>query len=466
MSSTFANISVSDTATITTADIINLNADNINTNSINTDSLTLDELSPTASTLTLNGSIINIGNTSSIVNIVGTTNYIQSNQLQIKDNLITVNKGGTNATAIGAGIEIEGSGIIKASMKLDNNMDFTVSSPNNKLTVANLNTTNITGVSSVAATSANITTLTISGTSNLNGDVNLGDSALDSIGINGTTNFNNGITVNSGSTVTKGISNTGAISTTTLSASGGITGTISTPAQPTITSLGTLSSLTVSGTTSLGNLTGLQNTTGTAQFGSLGTNLYINNTANKIGFGTGSTLTATEKVEIIGGLKLDSLNLASFTPSTLTTTTLNVSGASTQQAINCASITSSGNAIINGNTTLGDASTDLITMNGIPTINNGFKFASGQSVFKIGGGTVGSVTVSGTLGTWTINFSTDAGISFTTTPVLVCTAYKSAETSQMNVRITSISNISASGRTTDNSNSGINCTLHFMCMGI
>jgi Phage T4 tail fibre/Chaperone of endosialidase len=57
------------------------------------------------------GTTINIGGTGDTVNILGTTNYIQSTDLQIMDKVITLNKGGAAFSGIGAGIEIEESNI-------------------------------------------------------------------------------------------------------------------------------------------------------------------------------------------------------------------------------------------------------------------------------------------------------------------------------------------------------------------
>jgi len=419
MSATYTDLSVTSTATIN-----NVNATTINSTTLTASDSTITNLitdtivSGSSGTvnigdsndlINIEGSTINIGITGGTVNLLGTTTYIDTTNTNIKDNLITLNSGGWDATCIGSGIEHSGSlGVIKASLKLDNNLDYIISSTNNKLTVDNLSTTNITGVSSISSTSATLNTLVVNGYAQLKGDVLLGDSAVDTLTVNATANFENSMDCN-------GITNTGTITTTNVVATG-LAGALTTASQTAITSVGTLTSLTVSGNltvdtntlrvdstnnrvginkttpavpldvvgntvitgnltvsaniggtnisgtlttaaqpniTSVGNLTSLQNTTGTAQFGTTGTNLYIDNTTNKIGFGTGSTLTAAEKVEIIGGLKVDSLNLSSFTPSTLNTTTLNVSGVST----------------LSGNTTVGTTSADTLQVNSTPTFS-------------------------------------------------------------------------------------------------
>jgi hypothetical protein len=65
---------------------------------------------------------INIGGPSDIVNIAGTLTYISTTSLQVKDNLITLNKGGT--TLSGCGIEIESNGSIGGYIKTDNSSGF------------------------------------------------------------------------------------------------------------------------------------------------------------------------------------------------------------------------------------------------------------------------------------------------------------------------------------------------------
>lgn len=84
--------------------------------------------------LTISAPNIYIGQTGDNIVITGTSETINTTNLNVKDNLITLNKGGSNASATTAGIEIEGtSGLIKASLKLDSNLDFKVNSTNNKL---------------------------------------------------------------------------------------------------------------------------------------------------------------------------------------------------------------------------------------------------------------------------------------------------------------------------------------------
>lgn len=55
---------------------------------------------------TTNASTINIGGSSSTVNILGSTNYIQTTNLQIVDKNIELNKGGTANSGAGSGLDI------------------------------------------------------------------------------------------------------------------------------------------------------------------------------------------------------------------------------------------------------------------------------------------------------------------------------------------------------------------------
>ncbi len=61
---------------------------------------------------TSNADIINIGWSGAEVNIFGTKNFIQTTNTQIKDALITLNKGGTAGSAVSTGFEIEENSII------------------------------------------------------------------------------------------------------------------------------------------------------------------------------------------------------------------------------------------------------------------------------------------------------------------------------------------------------------------
>lgn len=66
---------------------------------------------------TTNADVINIGRSGITVNIQGDTFYQNVTELQVKDKLFTVNKGGSTASATGAGFEIEENSIITAYVK-------------------------------------------------------------------------------------------------------------------------------------------------------------------------------------------------------------------------------------------------------------------------------------------------------------------------------------------------------------
>lgn len=366
MATSFIDVVVTDTLSATNTDIINGQFNSVITNSLITDTFSTDTITPSTSTISIQGSIVNIGTTGSQVNILGSLNYIESDIMKIKDPLLTMNAGGTNTTCIGSGIEFEGSSsVIKASLKLDNNLDFIIDSTNDKLTVSNITCTNLSGLSTVSSSSGTITDLnstTINtGTLTTTSDVTLGDSPSDSIIMNGTIT---GFTSNGVASITNATSSSSS-TTGALKVNGGIStqnniyasGTINAPTITGTTLAGTLSTASQPNITSVGILNGLQVMTNNLLIGSLGTNLYVNNSSGKVGFGTGSTLASSSKVEVVGGLKADTLDVASFTPSTINTTTLTTA-----------------NLTVSGNTILGDASTDTLTCNAQSQFLGGIRY--------------------------------------------------------------------------------------------
>lgn len=66
---------------------------------------------------TVDADIINIGNSSAVVNINGQVNYNTVTDLNVTDQLITLNKGGGVGSASGSGIEFEEGGVITAYLK-------------------------------------------------------------------------------------------------------------------------------------------------------------------------------------------------------------------------------------------------------------------------------------------------------------------------------------------------------------
>jgi hypothetical protein len=68
-----------------------------------------------------NANVINIGNSGSTVNIQGTTLYENVTQLQVKDPLLTINKGGGTGSASNSGIEIEENSSITAYVETSAN---------------------------------------------------------------------------------------------------------------------------------------------------------------------------------------------------------------------------------------------------------------------------------------------------------------------------------------------------------
>lgn len=115
MTTNFNNVIVSDSLT----------ANNITCNSIQTNEANFDAtdilvngtlyadtiINNTLSTLTISAPVINLGMAGSTgtVNILGNLNYINVEELQIKDPIITINKGGTDDLSCGLEVERNGS---------------------------------------------------------------------------------------------------------------------------------------------------------------------------------------------------------------------------------------------------------------------------------------------------------------------------------------------------------------------
>lgn len=120
------------------------------------------------------------------------------------------------------------------------------------------------GLQLTGATSAGTVALAvISSGSNANLSVNAKGSGTIAIGsvstgavtITPATTLSNGATITTGGfTVSAGTTAVQALTTTTINASGNITGTLATAAQPNVTSVGTLTSVTVSGAINAGNV--------------------------------------------------------------------------------------------------------------------------------------------------------------------------------------------------------------------
>jgi len=130
---------VIDTSSIvidTSSIVIDASYINMNGSSLNMSGTSLNmsgtSLNMSGSTITLDGSTINIGNPTSLINMYGTVNKIETTNVEIYDQLITLNKNGTNMTSFGSGFEIEASGGIVGYIKTDttNGSSFLVKVPN------------------------------------------------------------------------------------------------------------------------------------------------------------------------------------------------------------------------------------------------------------------------------------------------------------------------------------------------
>ncbi len=79
---------------------------------------TIDARSATSMSIgAVNATVINIGNAGVTVNVQGTTHYENVDQLQVKDPLITLNKGGGVGSAAASGIELEENAVITGYAK-------------------------------------------------------------------------------------------------------------------------------------------------------------------------------------------------------------------------------------------------------------------------------------------------------------------------------------------------------------
>ena len=207
--------------------------------------------------------------------------------------------------------------------------------------------TGVTGSFFTLSTSGNSSVgggLTVTGASTLNGNVTVGDASADTITVNGTTTF------------------AGAAVTTTFAGNATVSGN---------TTLGDASAdtVTVNGTTTFA--------------------------------GSGVTTTFAGDVAVNGGDMTSSA--ATFNLVNSGVTTLNLGGAATTVEIGAATGTTSvnNNLAVDGNTTLGNASSDTLAVNGFATFNNGLigsltssNVTSGQVVV---GGTGGLISGSNQL---------------------------------------------------------------------
>ncbi len=197
----FQNVNVTDTTNTNNISCNNLVCNNTALmTSFSTPSVTTSNI-VNASTISITAPTINIGDSTSNVTIQGTTTYANVTNLDVKDPLIRLNKSGTNA--IGAGIEIEESGSIISSLKLDSNKDFTITSPNNKL-------------------SAN--EVVVVNTLNSRGNTSIGTTAVNTLTVNATANFNSGISISSGSATLNDVNATNISASGTITATGAVTG--------------------------------------------------------------------------------------------------------------------------------------------------------------------------------------------------------------------------------------------------
>jgi hypothetical protein len=223
--------------------------------------------------LNINAPTINIGNTNSIVNIIGTATYVASTETLIVDKLISlnVNSSTLQGSDIGmlSGIEIMG---ISSYGFIRTNIDATryqiqsplLGAPTNYITIQDSNnnliisgTTILIGASSVNS-SLNVSGLTIiNGETTINNSLNVSGSTVingsctinNSLNISGLTVINNACSINSSLNIS-GITNIN--NATSINSSLNISGGTIINGQATISN-----SLSVSGTTNINNATSI-----------------------------------------------------------------------------------------------------------------------------------------------------------------------------------------------------------------
>jgi acyl-[acyl carrier protein]--UDP-N-acetylglucosamine O-acyltransferase len=257
-------------------------------------------INASGNTLNINGSIINIGNSNSIINIIGTTNYIASNNLVLVDKIISLNLNTSTGTGfdIGglSGIEIlgtSGTGFIKTTSDAT---QFQICPPTGGPTmyIATVDLNNNLFISGVTTLNNNTTLysqLFVSGTTNINGNITInsnlnisGDTILNgsttissSLYVSGNAIFNAnttilGILTVSGNTIING--NTTIMGSLTVSGMSILNGSTTI-----MTNLFVSGNTTLQGNTTFGsslNISGYTNINGTASFNS---NLLINSNA-------------------------------------------------------------------------------------------------------------------------------------------------------------------------------------------
>jgi hypothetical protein len=310
---------------------------------------TIDEL-PAGDNLDLTGS--------NIVNAIGitATGAISGGSLDIQGNIVTVGIKTSNyyyANGVQVSFQSPGGSNTQVQYNLNNNFsassNFTFDPASNVLSVTgNIQGGNISATSSLSVTgngnlgnvgatngvftglmtisgnltSANLITtgVTQSGTLNVTGNSNVGNIGVtnavyvgnivvSSNNITGANLISANLFAGNGSLLQSlnGANVTGTVANATYATSAGTAGTVTTAAQPNITSVGTLSSLTVSGNLSSGNLStgagtftgGIVGTSGLSITG----NANIGNLGTGVGIFTGS-ITGTSTLSITGNANL------------------------------------------------------------------------------------------------------------------------------------------------------------------
>ena len=173
----------------------------ISSNAYLQNSINLTTIQPITNTLSINGNIINIGNSNSIIKIIGSSNYVASNNLNIIDKVVSLNLNASTASGfdIGnlSGIEIlgtNGNGYIKTDITATR---FEIKPPLNNsgyITILDLNNNlSISGTAIFQNNITNLSSLNILGNSNIKGFATINNN----LNVSNNTVIQGSITINS-----------------------------------------------------------------------------------------------------------------------------------------------------------------------------------------------------------------------------------------------------------------------------
>ena len=305
-------------------------------------------INPLSDTLNINGNIINIGNSNSIINIIGTTNYVASNDVIIVDKVISLNLNSSTGSGFdnggSCGIQIYGTngiGFIKTTSDASN---YQILPPSGGpvMYIATLDLNNnlyISGTTTVNNNTSILSQLFVSGNSIIYGSTTINSN----LSISGNTILNGATTLCgslyvSGSAILNG--NTTVMGILSVSNDSCINGNTTINGSLLVSG----SSILIGTTTILGNLSVSGNTT-LYGFTTINGSLYVSSNAN---FYSDTTINSSL---LINGNTIIGSDVSILSNLYVSNTTIINSSVSFNS-----NLTVSGNSIISGNNiTLGSS---------------------------------------------------------------------------------------------------------------